>query len=72
MSTANSALLGIIILVITMHGLLLSSSLNNIEDAMSTAEIAGTRVPAVSCQEDEAIWWIGPDTLGCVHFEEVR
>ena len=36
------------------------------------ATIAGTQVPTVHGQEDEVIWWMGPDTLGCVHFERVR
>lgn len=47
-------------------------SIQRISDRLDTAEIAGTRVPPVSCQEDEAIWWIGVDQLGCVHFEAVR
>jgi hypothetical protein len=47
-------------------------AIGQVEDKLEVAEIAGTRVPPVSCQEDEVIWWTGPDTLGCVHFEEVR
>lgn len=35
------------------------------------AEIGGTYVPAVHCQEDEAIFWVGVDELGCVHADEV-
>ncbi len=32
------------------------------------ATMGGTTVPAVHCQEDEVISWLGPDRLGCVHF----
>ena len=35
------------------------------------ASIAGTPVTALHCQEDEAIFWTGIDTLGCVNAEEV-
>lgn len=34
--------------------------------------IGGTSVPAIHCEEDEVISWIGIDALGCVHYEEVR
>ncbi len=35
--------------------------------------IGGTLVQSgLDCEEDEAIWWLGVDLLGCVHFEEVR
>ena len=36
------------------------------------ATIAGLDVPAVHCQEDEVIGWIGVDTLGCINYEEVN
>ncbi len=36
------------------------------------ATIGGTTVPAVHCEEDEVISWTAPNTLGCVHYEEVR
>ena len=50
----------------------LAIRLNTIEDKIGYADIAGATVPAVHCQEDEVIWWTGPDALGCVHFEEVK
>ncbi|MEE8361710.1 MAG: hypothetical protein V3R71_06110 [Gemmatimonadales bacterium] len=35
--------------------------------------VGGTLVQSgLDCEEDEAIWWLGVDSLGCVHFEEVR
>ncbi len=34
--------------------------------------IGGSRVPTVHCQEDETIFWLGVDTLGCVHAEAVN
>ncbi len=35
--------------------------------------IGGTLVQSgLDCEEDEAIWWLGVDLLGCVNFEEVR
>ncbi len=36
------------------------------------ATIGGTRVPALTCEEDEVITWTGIDTLGCVHYEEIN
>ncbi len=36
------------------------------------ATIGGTTVPAIHCAEDEVIWWTAPNTLGCVHYEQVR
>ncbi len=36
------------------------------------ATIAGLDVPAIHCQEDEVIGWIGVDTLGCINYEEVN
>ena len=37
------------------------------------AQIASTTVPSgLRCAEDEVIWWTGIDTLGCVHWENVR
>ena len=33
--------------------------------------IGGTSVPALNCEEDEAIWWVGIDTLACVHADEI-
>ena len=40
-----------------------------------TSDIAGTPIVGVHCEEDETIFWVGVDTLGCVHadtFEEER
>ncbi len=35
--------------------------------------IGGTLVQSgLDCEEDEVIWWLGIDVLGCVHFEEAR
>lgn len=45
---------------------------NSIEDKIEGATIGGTSVPAVHCQEDEVIAPVGPDRLGCVHYEEVK
>jgi hypothetical protein len=28
--------------------------------------------PSTLCQEDEAWWWVGNDTRGCVNVEEIR
>lgn len=36
------------------------------------ATIAGTDVPALHCEEDEVFSWTAPDTLGCVHFEDIN
>ncbi len=41
------------------------------ESLQDTATIGGTSVPALECQEDEVISWVGIDTLDCVHFEDV-
>ncbi len=43
-------------------------------DGLNTeqATIGGTTVPAIHCAEDEVISWLAPDTLGCVHYEEVN
>jgi hypothetical protein len=65
------ALLGMMAVLVVISAALIFG-LRDIEDAISTAEIAGTRVPPVSCAEDEVIWWTGADRLGCVHFEDVR
>ncbi len=46
--------------------------IGQVEDQIVGATIGGTTVPAVHCQEDEVIWWTGPDALGCVHYEEVK
>lgn len=36
------------------------------------ATIGGQQVPAIECEEDEVIGFIGiPDTLVCIHYEEV-
>ncbi len=64
-------LLGILAML-TVLTISLPVRLSTIQGAISTADIAGTRVPPVSCAEDEAIWWVDVDQLGCVHFEEVR
>ena len=34
-------------------------------------KVGGTEVPALDCEEDEVIAFTGPDTLDCVHFEQV-
>lgn len=36
------------------------------------AEIGGTPVPAVSCEEDEVIGFVGVDELACVHIDSLR
>ena len=34
--------------------------------------IGGTLVQSgLDCEEDEVIWWLGVDSLGCINFEEV-
>jgi len=34
--------------------------------------IAGTAVPyGLACQEDETVFWVGVDALGCVHADAV-
>lgn len=36
------------------------------------SEIGGTPVPfGLDCQEDEVIYFTGPDTLGCVHVDSI-
>ena len=41
--------------------------------AGDTASIGGTPVRETTrCEEDETIYWIGVDLLGCVHYEEVN
>ena len=47
-------------------------TLGSIEDKLEQSTIGGTVVPVVQCAEDEVITWLGPDTLGCVHYENVR
>ena len=39
---------------------------------VATSTIGGTRVPMLSCEEDEVIAFIGIDTLGCVHRDFIR
>jgi hypothetical protein len=46
--------------------------IGEVKDKIDYADIAGTTVPAVHCQEDEVISWTGPDALGCVYYEEVK
>ena len=36
------------------------------------ASIGGTSVPSIACEEDEVISWVGIDSLGCVHFENIN
>ena len=41
--------------------------------AGDVASIGGTPVRETTrCEEDETIWWIGVDLLGCVHVDEVN
>lgn len=36
------------------------------------SEIGGTPVPfGLDCEEDEVIYFTGPDTLGCVHVDSI-
>lgn len=46
--------------------------IEQLEDKIDGATIGGTTVPAVRCAEEEVISWLGPDRLGCVHYEEVN
>jgi hypothetical protein len=40
------------------------------DDTLTPATIGGQDVPALACEEDETIGFVGiPDTLVCVHFE---
>lgn len=54
------------------YTLLIIWQIHTLREEIDYADIAGTPVPAVHCQEDEVISWTGPDALGCVHFEEVK
>ena len=36
------------------------------------SDIAGTPVTGVHCEEDETIFWVGVDTLGCVHADTFK
>ena len=38
---------------------------------MGDIQVIDVTDPSVICEEDEAWWWIGPDTKGCVHYEVV-
>ncbi len=73
MSLPDIRMLGIIAIVLvtaTVYFIALSIQLDGLD--LDHATIGGTNVPAVVCQEDEVIWWVAQDTLGCVHYEEVR
>ena len=38
----------------------------------TSSTIGGTTVPELHCQEDETIWWVGIDTLACVHADTIN
>lgn len=60
------------IMLTLVYVLLVAVSLTLALHSHDTATIGGTDVPAIHCQEDEVISWIGIDTLGCVHYENVN
>lgn len=66
--TIAAGLASILIVVTFTVGMLAGNQISS----QNTATIGGTRVPIVHCQEDETIWWVGIDTLDCVHMETVR
>lgn len=66
-----AALLAILILLIVFSSVVLYSIAHR-DNGTEGTTIGGTTVPAVHCQEDEVISWLGPDRLGCAHYEEVK
>lgn len=38
---------------------------------MDDIRVINVNDPSVICQEDEAWWWVAPDTKGCVHYETI-
>lgn len=66
----NFTLVGILFATLAI-GVTATNDLETIADRLDTATIGGTRVPAVECAEDEVISWLGVDTLGCVHYENL-
>ena len=40
--------------------------------SVQVATIAGTPVGGIHCEEDETIFWVGVDTLGCVHADTFK
>jgi hypothetical protein len=66
------AALAVVIILVLVSTTIVVYSIDRLGDRIDYATIAGTTVPAVHCQEDEVIWWTGPDALGCVHYEEVK
>lgn len=68
----RDVILALMLGVFVVVGPVTAGQLHNIADRMETATIGGTRVPAIECAEDEVISWLGVDTLGCVHFEDVE
>ena len=64
------AIIAIVLTTATVYFIALSIQLDGLDSDIAT--IAGLDVPAVHCQEDEVIGWIGVDTLGCIHYEEVN
>ncbi len=72
MLTIQAYLLGIFLILALLIMALVFVVTPAIEGLGQHATIGGTTVPAVQCAEDEVISWLAPDTLGCVHYEEVR
>lgn len=67
----REAILGGMLVLFVVVSIYMTNALETIADRLDTATIGGTRVPAVECAEDEVISWLGVDTLGCVHYENV-
>lgn len=60
------------IMIIAVSSILLALALTLVLHGHDNTTIGGTEVPAIHCAEDEVISWIGIDTLGCVHFENIN
>ena len=60
--TAATAI--VMAIIVFMGGLIAGTQFGNERHA---AEIAGTPAIGLHCAEDETIFWVGVDTLGCVH-----
>lgn len=40
--------------------------------SLPPSTLGGSEIPrGLSCSEDEALYWLAPDVLGCVHIERI-
>lgn len=63
--------IGTMLTLVIMTGVIAFNQ-STIIDKLDYATVGGTEVPrSLECEEDEVIGWLGVDTLGCVHVEEI-